>query len=128
MIWHGATNERELRISFCSFFNTYKMESGVTVARVYSNSATKEAFGYIWEGFFNAVKTATGKEVKFKVFDDSGNIQCVILDMEAAQVQGLGAAITQMKMNNPSISRITEVEPDNLVQYLIKLCYVHWDR
>jgi hypothetical protein len=100
----------------------------VTVARVYSNSATKEAFRYIWEGFFNAIKTATGKEIKFKVFDDSGNIQCVILDMEAAQVQGLGAAITQMKMNDPSISQITEVEPDVLIQYLIKLCYVHWDR
>ena len=39
--------------------------SGVTVARVYSNGATKEAFGYIWEGFFNAVKTATGKGIKF---------------------------------------------------------------
>ena len=102
--------------------------SGVTVVRVYSNSAMKEAFGYIWEGFFNAVKTATGKGIKFKAFDDSGNIQCVILDMEAAQVQGLGVAITQMKMNDPSISQITEVEPDVLVQYLIKLCYIHWDR
>jgi hypothetical protein len=106
------------------------MVSGVTVARVYSNSSTKEAFGYIWEGFFNAVKMATGRGIKFKVFDDSGNgnIQCVILDMEAAQVQGLGTAITQMKINNPSISQITEVELDILVQYLIKLCYVHWDR
>ena len=102
--------------------------SGVMVACVYSNSATKEAFGYIWEGFFNAVKMATGQGIKFKVFDDSGNIQCVILNIEATQVQGLGATITQMKMNNPSISGITEVEPDVLVQYLIKLCYVHWDR
>ena len=102
--------------------------SGVTVARVYSNGATKETFRYIWEGLFNAVKTATGKEIKFKVFDDSGSIQCVILDMEAAQVQGLGAAITQMKMNDHSISQITEDDPDILVQYLIKLCYVHWDR
>ena len=40
--------------------------SGVTVAHVYSNSATKEAFRYIWEGFFNAVKMATGKGIKFK--------------------------------------------------------------
>ena len=100
----------------------------VTVACVYSNGATRETFGYIWEGFFNAIKTATGKGIKFKVFDDSGNIQCVILDMEAAQVQGLGAAIIQMKMNDPSISQITEVDPDILIQYLIKLCYVHWDR
>lgn len=128
-IWHGALNERELIIIFVAWFKPFtNIMSGVTVARVYSNSATKEAFGYIWEGFFNAVKTATGKGIKFKAFDDSGNIQCVILDMEAAQVQGLGAAITQMKMNNPSISQITEVEPDVLVQYLVKLCCVHWDR
>jgi hypothetical protein len=101
---------------------------GVTVARVYCNDATKEAFEYVWEGFFNAIRTATGKDIKFKVFDDSGNIQCIILDMEAAQVQGLGAAIIQMKMNDPLTSKITEVDPDILVQYLIKLCYIHWDR
>lgn len=126
-IWHGALNERETRISFHNL-DAYEPMSGVTVARVYSNGATKETFGYIWEGFFNAVKTITGKGIKFKVFDDSGTIQCVILDMEAAQVQGLGVAITQMKMNDPSSSQITEVDPDILVQYLIKLCYVHWDR
>jgi len=100
----------------------------VTVARVYCNGATRDAFEFVWEGFFNAVKTATGKDIKFKVFNDSGNIQCVILDMEAAQVQGLGTAIIQMKMNHPSTSKITEVDPDIIVQYLIKLCYVHWDR
>jgi len=84
-IWHGALNERETRISFHNL-DAYEPMSGVTVARVYSNGATKETFGYIWEGFFNAVKTITGKGIKFKVFDDSGTIQCVILDMEAAQL------------------------------------------
>lgn len=129
-IWHAATNERKHLDS--SFLNTQLMYVpcmlGVTVARVYCNDATKEAFEYVWEGFFHAIKTATGKDIKFKVFDNSGNIQCVILDMEAAQVQGLGTAIIQMKMNDPLTSKITEVDPDILVQYLIKLCYVHWDR
>ena len=48
--------------------------------------------------------------------------------MEAAQVQGLGAAIIRLKMNNSSVRMITEVDPDVVVQYLIKLCFVHWER
>ena len=117
-IWHRELNEREPRISFPGSMFQWSIMSGVTVACIYSNGATKEAFRYIWEGLFNAVKTAIGKGIKFKVFDD----------MEVAQVQGLGATITQMKMNDPSISQITEDDPDILVQYLIKLCYVHWDK
>lgn len=101
---------------------------GVTVTRIYCNSSTHEAFEYKWEGFFKAVEKATGRRIKFKIFDSSGNILCIILDMEAAQVQGLGATIIRMNINDPSISKITEVDPDIIVQYLIKLCYVHWDR
>ena len=101
---------------------------GFTVARVYCNSATNEAFEYVWEGFFKAVEKATGKKIQFKVFNKSGNILCIILDMEAAQVQGLGAAIIRLKMNDPLVSKITEVDPDIIVQYLIKLCFVHWER
>ena len=102
---------------------------GFTVARVYCNCATNEAFEYVWEGFFKAVEKATGRKIQFKVFNESnGNILCVILDMEAAQVQGLGAAIIHLKMNDPLVSKITEVDPDIIVQYLIKLCFVHWER
>jgi len=101
---------------------------GVIVVHAYCNSAAKEAFGYVWEGFFNVIKMATGKEIEFKVFNDSRNIQCIILDMEAAQVQGLGGTIIQMKMNDPLISKIAEIDPDIIIQYLIKLCYIHWDR
>ena len=102
---------------------------GFTVAHVYCNYATNEAFEYVWEGFFKAVEKATGSKIQFKVFNESaGNILCVILDMEAAQVQGLGAAIIRLKMNDPLVSKITEVDPDIIVQYLIKLCFVHWAR
>jgi len=101
---------------------------GVTVARVYCNCSTQQAFEYIWEGFFKAIETATGRKIKFKVFEESGNILSIILDMEASQVKGLGTTIIRMKMNDPSISKISEVDPDIIVQFLIKLCYVHWER
>jgi len=48
--------------------------------------------------------------------------------MEASQVKGLGTTIIRMKMNDPSISTISVVDPDVIVQFLIKLCYVHWKR
>ena len=62
------------------------------------------------------------------IFDDHIALSRVILDMEAAQVQGLGAAIIRLKMNNSSVRMTTEVDPDVIVQYLIKLCFVHWER
>lgn len=48
--------------------------------------------------------------------------------MEASQVKGLGSMIIRMKMNDPSISKILEVDPDVIVQFLIKLCCIHWER
>jgi hypothetical protein len=66
---------------------------GVTVARLYCNLATQEAFSYAFEALFTSVEKATGHKVKLKVFDTSGNLLAIILDMEAAQVQGLGDAM-----------------------------------
>ena len=96
------------------------------MARIYCNCATHEAFEYVWEGFFKAVEKATGRPVKFKAFDPSGNILAIILDMEASQVQGLGTTLLRMKMNSPSVT--AESNPDRIVQYVIKLCVVHWKR
>ena len=98
------------------------------MARAYCNSATHEAFDYIWEGFFTAVERATGKKIKFKVFDPSGNLLCIILDMEPAQVQGLGTTIIRLKLNDPLVSKIADLDPNEIVKFLIKLCFVHYER
>jgi hypothetical protein len=99
---------------------------GVTVARVYCNSATAEAFAIVFEGFFSSVKKATGRELKFKVFDPAGNLLSIHLDMEAAQVQGLGKVL--MQMNDPAVSGINERNPDILVQHVGKWCTIHYNR
>jgi hypothetical protein len=52
----------------------------------------------------------------------------IILDMEAAQIQGLGDAIVRLRMNDPAKSGINEVDPEVLVQFIVKLCAVHFDR
>lgn len=85
-------------------------------------------FGYAFEALFTSIEKATGHNIKFKVFDTSGNILAVILDMEAAQVQGLGDAIICLQMNDPTKSGIYDTDPEVLVQFLVKLCTVHFDR
>lgn len=76
-----------------------------------------------------SIEKATGRKVKFKVFDPTtGNLLAVLLDMEAAQVQGLGDAIVRLRMNDPSKSGILETDPNVLVQSVIKLCTVHFER
>ena len=68
------------------------------------------------------------QQVKFKVFDKSGHLLAIILDMEAAQVQGLGDAVVRLHMNDAAKSGIFETDPDILVQFFIKLCMVHFER
>lgn len=92
------------------------------MAQIYCNCATQKAFEYVWEGFFKTVEKATGKAVKFKAFNPSGNILSIILDMEVLQVQGLSTTILRIKMNSP---KINESNPNIIVQYLVKLSVVH---
>ncbi|KAJ7233642.1 hypothetical protein C8J57DRAFT_1576159 [Mycena rebaudengoi] len=60
----------------------------VTVARIYTNACSKEAFTHLFDAFFGTVKKVTGKSVRFKAFDPKGSIYSIHFDMEAAQVQG----------------------------------------
>ena len=98
------------------------------MARIYCNSATCEAFSYVFEALFTSIEKATGHKVKLKVFNPSGNLLAIILDMEAAQVQGLGDALIRLQFNDPTKSGITESDSQVLVQFLIKLCTQHFDR
>ncbi|KAJ8514202.1 hypothetical protein ONZ45_g8232 [Pleurotus djamor] len=109
-LWHRATHQR------------------VTVARVFSNGQDTEAFTHIFEDFFTAIERATGQPLRFKVFDPAGQLLSINLDMEAAQVKGLGCALICLGMNNPKVSKIHETDPDILVQYVLKLCLVHLQR
>ena len=126
VVWNRATNERE-SVLFSNFGLRMMWKLGVTVAQVYCNSATCEAFSYVFEALFTSIEKATGCKVKFKVFDPSGNVLAIILDMEAAQAQGLGDALIRLQFNNPNKTGIFETDPQVLVQFLIKLCTQHFD-
>lgn len=96
------------------------------MARIYCNRTTAEAFELVFEGFFTSVEKATGRPLLFRVFNPSGSLLSINVDMEAAQVQGLGRAL--LRLNNPAISGIYESDPDILVQYVLKECVVHYER
>jgi hypothetical protein len=128
VVWYAETNERESRMIIVIDELVMVVQSGVTIARLYCNSATREAFGYAFEALFTSIEKATRRQVKFKVFDNMGHLLAVLLDMEAAQVQGLGDAVVRLCMNNPATSGIHETDPDVLVQFFIKLCTVHFER
>jgi hypothetical protein len=96
------------------------------VGRVYCNSSTATSFELVFEGLFASIKQATGRELVFKVFDSKSSLLTIHMDMEAAQVQGLGRVL--VKMANTSETEITSRDPDILVQYVLKLCKVHYLR
>ncbi|KAJ7663289.1 hypothetical protein DFH06DRAFT_1395473 [Mycena polygramma] len=110
-IWYTPTHER------------------VTVARLYVNSYTKDAFTQLFDAFFSTVKQVTGKPVRFKAFHPQGNLYSIHFDMEAAQVQGLGAWLCKMVLEDPALRALfPSIDPDKLVQLILKLCSVHFER
>ncbi|KAF8989012.1 hypothetical protein BDZ89DRAFT_1055288, partial [Hymenopellis radicata] len=110
---HGATNEWEV-----TMWDSETQER-ISVARVFCNSQTTVAFELIWTEFFDAIEDASGKR---------GSCRAVLLDMEPAQVDGLGLTIVKTGMNDPAVSHITETLPAELVLFIIKLCSIHWER
>ncbi|KAJ6470551.1 hypothetical protein DFH09DRAFT_1477788 [Mycena vulgaris] len=95
----------------------------VLVARIYCNKATSDAFFYIFDGFFMAIKQVTGRAVRFKAFDPDGNIISINFDTEAAQVQGFARALLKLLGN-----MAPHTDPDVIVRYVVKLCSVHFTR
>ncbi|KAJ7229360.1 hypothetical protein C8J57DRAFT_1583306 [Mycena rebaudengoi] len=119
----GEMNEWEAVIWYTLSFER------VTVSRIYTNAYSKEAFTHLFDAFFSTVKKVTGKAVRFKAFDPKGNIYSIHFDMEAAQVQGLGAWLSNMVMEDPALRALFPCpDPDKLVQFVVKLCSVHLER
>ncbi|KAJ7813514.1 hypothetical protein B0H14DRAFT_3477813 [Mycena olivaceomarginata] len=49
--------------------------------------------------------------------------------MEAAQVQGLGYLLAKMVVEDPALRALfPSIDPDKLVQLVLKLCTVHLER
>ncbi|KZO99138.1 hypothetical protein CALVIDRAFT_477574 [Calocera viscosa TUFC12733] len=117
---HGHFNEWEVA-SFLDGIN-----ENISLARLYSDSNSLEAFRLIWDGFFRAVESTTRHSLQFKVFHKNGNLCAIICDAEAAQAQALGKYF--MKINRPTVSGIEEALPERLLLYAFKSCLFHFNQ
>jgi hypothetical protein len=100
---------------------------GATVASLYCNKATREAFHLLVTEFFSAVAQVTGQQLRFNVFDETAKLHSLVFDAEAAQMQGCGDALVAMKVN-AGINGITTADPLELVLYVAKTCVIHFRR
>ncbi|KLO05889.1 hypothetical protein SCHPADRAFT_838781, partial [Schizopora paradoxa] len=110
LMWHNGVNRR------------------VIAGRVYCNRATEDAFYHVWDGLFSGVKAATGKPLRFKIFDKLGSLLGICGDAEAAQVLGLARFLQNTHANDPTKTGIQSQDGVELVQYVFRLCWVHWCR
>lgn len=99
----------------------------MTVGRVYCERETRDAYEQMWTLFWETVGRITGKPVKFRVFSGDGEgIRAILVDGNKPQVDGLGAYL--VKYNRQDISGISESDPQRIVEYIVKVCLVHFDR
>ncbi len=99
--------------------------SGLTVARIYSNSETRETYKKMWSGLWDLIEQITGEQIKFKFMHGSG-IRAIVVDGSKPQIQGCGDSL--LSRNDPKVSGITETDAEKIVHWIIKLCMVHVDR
>jgi len=100
---------------------------GATVASLYSNKATREAFHLLVMEFFSAVAQVTGQQLWFSVFDETAKLHSLVFDAEVVQIQGCGGALVAMKVN-AGVSGVTTADPLELVLYVAKTCVIHFGR
>lgn len=81
----------------------------------------------MWTLFFETVARATGRPVLFDAFSGGkGGIRSILVDGCKPQIDALGDFL--VKYNDPAVSGIDETDPQRIVEYLVKLCLVHFDR
>ncbi|KAG6914018.1 hypothetical protein DXG01_002897 [Tephrocybe rancida] len=94
----------------------------VSMASLYCNMATRDAFALLFRKFFETARLVTGKPLQFVAFKPEGEpnpqLHCILFDAEAAQMQGFGDVLSGIMTKDPSI----------LVQHVSKTCLQHFIR
>ncbi|KIJ37762.1 hypothetical protein M422DRAFT_259598 [Sphaerobolus stellatus SS14] len=115
---HGKFNEWEVVIW------DSKGNRRITVARIYCNRETRQAFRLIWSGWLNALENATGRRLKIKPLHKEGKLGTMLMDGSAPQIQGLGDVL--IRENNPAVSGIMTTDATEIVQWLTRTCDWHF--
>ena len=98
----------------------------ITIARVYIDKADSDHYERLFDELHALVESLTGTPLRFNRLSSGGNILCMNVDMEAAQVLGAGRSI--MKTHDPNFSNIHVYTVEELLPYFLRLCYTHSKR
>ena len=105
---------------------TCEIFPGVTLASLYCNHASREAFFQLCVEFADAVRRITGKSLQLRPFSVDGNLRVILMDGDVAQAQGLGDWLSQY--NSPLLNGINTRDPLELLLYILKNCSIHFER
>lgn len=79
----------------------------------------------MWTALWDTIERVTGKPVQFKFIHGSG-IRAIVMDGCKAQVEACGDDL--VRRNKPEQSGIIEMDPQVIVQYIVRTCLIHLDR
>jgi hypothetical protein len=99
---------------------------GVTVARIYHNRETRQAYRLCFHGLHSAVKAITGREIQYKALHGSG-LHGVAMDGLSSQAGALGDVLLTLGGFLDSIPK-DHYEAYKIIQYIVRLCLVHFNR
>lgn len=84
-------------------------------------------FYFLFRYFFEAIESATGKELKLKALHPStGTLHGFAADGAIAQMMGLSDAIVRLKRSDDSILRSDD--PKDVPNCVARTCFVHYTR
>ncbi|KAJ7572171.1 hypothetical protein C8J56DRAFT_1069546 [Mycena floridula] len=123
----GKMNEWEI-VGFSPEFTCRK-----SVASLYCDSQTTQAFFLLFREFFRHVERVTGKALRFRAFvadEEKEHVMMsgIVLDGEVPQFLGLAECLARSGMNNPAVSGIQNTDGTQLALHITRTCYAHFDR
>ena len=121
VIWDDCLNMCKSLTSCICYAKQH--EVGFTIAWIYCDSESADAFEQIWTAFFEVLEEVMGKPLQMHAFHGQGKYFAVLVDGDSGQALGLGKYLC--KINEPKISNIYETDPAVLVQYILKTCWMH---
>jgi hypothetical protein len=98
----------------------------VTVARIYHNRETRQAYRLAFRGLHSTVKFITGQDIKYRALHGSG-LHGIAMDALTAQAAALGDVLLELGNFLPSIPQ-EHKEPYTIIQYVYRMCIIHFNR
>ncbi|KAK1229822.1 hypothetical protein PQX77_007102 [Marasmius sp. AFHP31] len=109
-------------------FKRVEVESAVTIGCIYFNTKTQETYKAIFDGLQRHVKSITGHPLSFHALQEGGNIQAVSIDMELAELLGMGDSFAAL--NDPEHSGVQAEDAcaETTTPLISRVCKTHYDR